>query len=113
MHWLELERSSAKSADKGSVDFNWQRIGGVSSIDGSYCGGGLPTPTDWLVVCGEHGGGDSRIMADVCQRIVNSGHFAGADFSLPDRYIQSNVTDGTNPGNAQIWRQINTSHHIT
>ena len=71
------------------------------------------TPTDWLIVRGDNGGGDSRIMTDVCQRIVDSGQFAGADFSLAGRYIRDNATDGTNPGNPQIWRQVNTTHHIT
>ncbi|MET3821404.1 hypothetical protein ACVK00_000315 [Burkholderia sp. PvR073] len=52
-------------------------------------------------------------MADVCQKIVASGQFAGPDFSLADRYISDNATDGTNPGNPQIWRQVNTTHHIT
>lgn len=71
------------------------------------------TPTDWLIVRGGNGGSDSRIMADVCQKIVGSGQFAGADFSLADRYISDNATGGTNPGNPQIWRQVNTTHHIT
>lgn len=71
------------------------------------------TPTDWLIVRGGKGGGDSRIMADVCQRVIDSGRFAGANFSLADRYIRDNAADGTNPGNPQIWRQVNTTHHIT
>ncbi|HDR9025549.1 TPA: beta family protein [Burkholderia vietnamiensis] len=71
------------------------------------------TPTDWLIVRGDKGGGDPRIMADVCRRVVNSGQFAGPDFSLADRYIYDNATGGTNPGNPQIWRQVNTTHHIT
>ncbi|MDN4574821.1 hypothetical protein DBB29_19670 [Pandoraea cepalis] len=71
------------------------------------------TPAAWLIVRGGNGGNDSRIMADVCQRIVDSGQFAGADFSLADRYIYDNATGGGNPGNPQIWRQVNTTHHIT
>lgn len=71
------------------------------------------TPSNWLVVRGGGSGGNSLVMADVCVRIVGSGQFAGPDFSRADRYIHENANGSNTPGNAQIWRQVNTTHHIT
>lgn len=70
------------------------------------------TPSNWLVVRGGRGT-DSVVMADVCVRIVNSGQFAGPNFSAADRYIHANANGANTPGSAATWRQVNTTHHIT
>lgn len=67
----------------------------------------------WFVVRGEKSGTDKTIMKDVCGRIVASEHFAGARFSTADTYIYRTANDLDGPGNSTIWRQVNTTHHIT
>ena len=52
-------------------------------------------------------------MQDVCKRVVNSGHFAGAVFSHADLLIYRTAHGLEGPGNATTWRQINTTHHVT
>jgi hypothetical protein len=71
------------------------------------------TETDWLVVRGENTGSDRQIMQRVCRKIVDSGHFAGAGFSAADSYIFRTANHADGPGNAAIWRQMNTTHHIS
>lgn len=71
------------------------------------------TENAWLVERGVKSGSDKNIMKDVCSRIVASGHFAGATFSTADAYIYRTANDLDGPGNSTMWRQINTTHHIT
>ncbi|WP_211441957.1 beta family protein [Collimonas humicola] len=71
------------------------------------------TEDAWLVVRGEKSGADKAIMKDVCSRIVASGHFASARFSTADAYIYRTANDLDGPGNSTMWRQVNTTHHIT
>ncbi|WP_256079335.1 beta family protein [Massilia sp. YIM B04103] len=71
------------------------------------------TEEAWLVVRGEKTGSDKVIMKDVCGRIVASGHFAGVRFSTADAYIYRTANDLDGPGNSTMWRQVNTTHHIT
>ena len=56
--------------------------------------GGRPIPhyryttaTSWLIERGKASGGYLEVMQDVCKRVVNSGHFAGAVFSHADLLI--------------------------
>ena len=83
--------------------------------------GGRPIPhtryttaSSWLVVRGDSTGFIHEIMKDVFERIVSSGDFAGPTFSDADAYI-FDVARNNEPssGNATIWRQLNTTHHIT
>lgn len=71
------------------------------------------TQDGWLVVRGAKTGFDKIVMKDVCKRILDSGHFAGRTFSPADEYIYQNAQGWNGPGNAMIWRGINTTHHIT
>jgi hypothetical protein len=71
------------------------------------------TPASWLIVRGEANGSSHAVMQDVCNRIVQSGHFAGARFSTADRLIYRTANGHEGPGNAATWRQVNTTHHIT
>lgn len=71
------------------------------------------TPSDWLIVRGADTGTAETIMADVCTRIVESGLFAGRDFSRADKYIHATAFRQETPGNPTTWRQVNTTHHIT
>lgn len=71
------------------------------------------TTSDWLVVRGAKTGSDKEIMRDVCARIVASGHFAGASFSTADAYIARTAEGLDGPGSSTMWRQVNTTHHVT
>jgi hypothetical protein len=71
------------------------------------------TQDAWLIERGAATGTDRQIMKEVCRKIVASEHFAGARFSTADAYIHRTANDQDGPGNSTIWRQINTTHHIT
>lgn len=71
------------------------------------------TEDDWLVVRGGKTGSDRAIMKDVCSRIVTNALFAGPRFSVADAYIHRTANDLDGPGNSTMWRQVNTTHHIT
>ena len=70
------------------------------------------TEDAWLVERGAKTGSHQANMRDVCTRIVGSGHFAGAGFSVADDFI-FRTSRGEGPGNATTWRRVNTTHHIT
>lgn len=71
------------------------------------------TKTDWLITRGVKSGSDKEIMQNVCSRIVSSGHFANPQFSTADAYIYRTANNSDGPGNSTMWRQVNTTHHIT
>lgn len=70
------------------------------------------TPDAWIVERGARTGTDNENMQKVCQRIVATSSFAGAGFSSADEFIWRTAQGGS-PGNSTIWRQVNTTHHIT
>lgn len=83
-------------------------------------GGGSPirhyryaTRDDWYVARGASSGTHDEVMREVCQRILNSGHFAGREFSSADDFIFLTAKGRAGPGSATTWRAINTTHHIT
>ncbi len=71
------------------------------------------TDDKWLVVRGPKVGTDKAVMQGVCQKIVQSDQFAGASFSAADAYIDRTANNQDGPGNSTIWRQVNTTHHVT
>lgn len=83
--------------------------------------GGRPIPhtryttaSSWLVVRGDSTGSTHEVMKNVFERIVGSGNFAGPTFSVADAYIFDVARNNApSAGNATIWRQLNTTHHIT
>lgn len=83
--------------------------------------GGRPIPhtryttaSSWLVVRGDSTGSTHEVMTNVFERIVGSGNFAGPTFSVADAYIFDVARNNApSAGNATIWRQLNTTHHIT
>lgn len=91
-----------------------------SKIAFAKAGGGIPirhyrytTPESWLVVRGVATGTARDAMQQVCIRILNSGQFAGPEFSAADEYIFRTAKGWDGPGNGTVWREINTTHHIT
>lgn len=84
-------------------------------------GGGAPairhyryaTPNAWLVQRGADTGTHAAIMRRVCQAIIESGQFAGRDFSSADDYIFRTFHNKGGPGGAKEWRAVNTTHHLT
>ncbi|GAB2179499.1 hypothetical protein DLREEDagr8_50570 [Dongia sp. agr-C8] len=71
------------------------------------------TGEEWIIERGKKAGKDSEIMREVCNRIILSKNFAGRDFSRADDFIYRTAKGLAGPGNATIWRAINTTHHIT
>jgi len=71
------------------------------------------TKTDWFVVRGAEEGTHKEVMEDICARIVTSEHFAGEPFSSADAYIALTAQGLDGPGSSTIWRQVNTTHHVT
>ena len=95
------------AADNSKIEFNGK--GGRPIPHSRYT-----TASSWLVVRGDENGTTHEIMKDVFQRIVDSGEFAGPTFSDADGYIFDVArNDAPSAGNATIWRQLNTTHHIT
>ncbi|MEP4929506.1 MAG: hypothetical protein ABJT31_17170, partial [Hyphomicrobiales bacterium] len=66
-----------------------------------------------LVVRGSKDGQDKEVMKQVFQRILDSGHFAGQHFSYADDRIWRGAKGLDGCGNASMWREWNTAHHIT
>lgn len=72
------------------------------------------TPDDWYVPRGASTGTHDEVMREVCQRILDSGYFAGREFSSADDFIFLTANgEASGPGSATTWRAINTTHHIT
>lgn len=91
-----------------------------SKIDFKKKGGGIPIRhyryalTDsWLVVRGMPTGDTKGAMQQVSTKIVNSGSFAGREFSAADDFIYRCAQGWDGPGNGTTWREVNTNHHIT
>jgi hypothetical protein len=67
----------------------------------------------WVIVRGRSDIALSEAMQKVSQSILDSGVFAGPDFSSADEFIYATAKGYAGPGNATTWREINTAHHIT
>lgn len=68
----------------------------------------------WFVVRGSKSIELKATMVDVATRIVKSRHFLGKNFSTADRFIFETANGAASgPGNAMIWRKVNTIHHLT
>lgn len=94
-------------ADCGEINF--PRKGGGRAIRHlRYTG-----TNDTVVVRGASSGKDADVMRDVCQRVRDSGHFAGQTCSYADDRICLTAEGSAGPGNASDWREWNTAHHIT
>jgi len=88
----------------------------------AFGGGGAPairhiryaTAHAWLVQRAVKEGKDAQRMHGVYKEIVESGSFAGEDFSVADAFIANGAkSSSAKPGNSTTWRQLNTTHHIT
>jgi hypothetical protein len=89
--------------------FQFRSGGGAAPIRHyRYC-----TPDSWLVVRGKADGEVEPAMRNVCRAILDSGQFAGREFSSADEYIYGTAMGYAGPGYATKWREINTTHHIT
>ena len=72
------------------------------------------TSDAWRVHRANKLGSDKQRMLAVYQDICASGYFSGATFSAADAFIaRAAGNPAARPGNAQTWRQLNTTHHIT
>jgi len=72
------------------------------------------TGEKWRIQRGTKSGRDRDCMHRVYKELVASGDFAGSGFSEADAYIAHAAEHSVAPhGNAKIWRQLNTTHHIT
>lgn len=71
-------------------------------------------PDAHLVVRGR---GDVRVegaaqYAELCRRVVTSGHFAGPSYSWGDELIQRCADSQMTPGDQTMWRAAGTAHHL-
>ena len=71
------------------------------------------TSSEWLLARGPETGTVGQAMKGVAARIVNSGNFAGMNFSRGDRDIYYLSKGIGGPGRPCDWRKINTVHHLT
>lgn len=95
-------------ADHGKMAFPRKKGGGRAHRQLRYA-----TTTHTLIVRGSDTGKDADVMAEVCKRIVDGGHFAGQGFSDADDRIfclAKGIIAG--PGNASNWREWNMLHHM-
>jgi hypothetical protein len=83
-------------------------------------GGAAPYPhyrysaaDSWVVARGKSDISPREAMRKVSQSVLDSGVFAGQDFSSADDFIYATANGYAGPGNASTWREINTAHHIT
>ena len=83
-------------------------------------GGGRPIPhlrytlkNDTYVVRGSDTGSEAEAMFGVFNRVANSSHFSGRDFSYADDEIWCRTKRINNCGKASMWREWNTAHHVT
>lgn len=94
-------------ADCGEINF--PRKGGGRAIRHlRYTG-----LADTIVIRGAADGRDEDVMRDVCQRVLDSGHFAGQSYSYADDRIWRCAKSLDGPGNASMWREWNMAHHMT
>jgi hypothetical protein len=96
-------------ADHGAMTFPRKKGGGRAHRQLRYT-----AIADTLIVRGADTGKDADVMAEVCKRIVDSGHFAGQSFSEADDRIYclaKGIISG--PGTASSWREWNMLHHMT
>ena len=49
---------------------------------------------------------------DMCEHIINSGHYYGSSYSNGDQYIYDCSTRSTGPGNFGTWVKVGVNHHI-
>lgn len=67
----------------------------------------------WLVQRGPATGSHETAMRAVCNKILESGVFAGRSFSSADEFIYLCAKGFVGPGQPSKWRAVNTTHHIT
>lgn len=95
-------------ADCGEINFPRKGGGGRAIRHLRYTG-----MSHTLIVRGAEQGKDADVMRDVCQRVLESGHFAGQRFSYADDRIWRGAKGLDGPGNASMWREWNMAHHMT
>jgi hypothetical protein len=72
------------------------------------------TDEAWLVVRGKRDGNSNDEMRKVFNALIASLDFAGRQASSADEFIFAAARDTTRGcGNSTIWRQLNTTRHIT
>ncbi|MGN6365896.1 beta family protein [Asticcacaulis taihuensis] len=94
-------------ADTGKMVFPRSKGGGKATRHIRYTG-----KTHTLIVFADKDGKDAEQMKKVCQRVMGNDSYAGQQFSEADNRIfrVANGMDG--PGNASMWREWNTMHHV-
>lgn len=85
-----------------------------------FGGGGIPIrhlrycdDENWIVARGLPDIPQAAAMQSVAKDILNSGAYMGRGFSSGDERIYQLANNPSGGGNAQIWREANTAHHIT
>lgn len=95
-------------ADCAEINFPRGKSGGRAIRHIRYS-----TPSSTIIFRGEKEGKDAEIMRDVCNRIVESPFYSGQSYSSADDHIFKVANSLVGPGNASMWREWNTIHHLT
>jgi len=71
------------------------------------------TKKTWLVPKGSSFRDNREQMVAHCKTIIESGHYAGKDYSAGDKRIYDTFNDIEGTGNQGTWKEVGVSHHIT
>jgi hypothetical protein len=66
-----------------------------------------------IVVRGKETGKQGDVMKAVCERVLNSGEFAGQGYSYADDMIWRVAKGLSNAGTPSMWREWNMAHHLS
>lgn len=67
----------------------------------------------WLVKKGTAFRGNEAQMVGLCKSILESGYYAGPEYSDGDLRIMQTATGKNNLGNLSTWKQVGMNHHLT
>ena len=69
---------------------------------------------NWIVVKGKNVRDYKfKQYIEICQSVVNSGHFGGSNYSLGDEFIFDCSKGNKSTGNLTTWRWVGINHHMT
>lgn len=95
-------------ADHGEIKFR-RKGGGSAPIRHIRYTGKKTT----FVFRGKESGKQGDVMKTVCERVLNSGEFAGQSYSYADDMIWRVAKGMSAAGTPSMWREWNMAHHMT
>lgn len=71
------------------------------------------TAQDYIIFRAGETGTDEALMREVCRRIVFGDEFFGTGHSYAGGKLWDIANGIAGPGNASVWRELNTAHHVS